>query len=373
MFYLYLSIFHLIISFLEFFKKKKLLFFLSIIVFICISGLRYKTGIDWISYTEYYNKSYLEIIQRNDIDFGYVLLMTLFKTLKLDYYFMQFFISIFVSFCLYLFYIKNSNYPLFCIYIYINLYYLRYNMGLERQAMALALCLIAYEFNKNKHNNLTLFCFIISMLFHFSAIIFFLIFYLYKFIKIKLKIQIILILLFLIFNIFKIDVINIMLQVFLFFSEKLQLNFIANKIIYYISNEYYSNNVGLTKTFIAQFLVILIVFIFRKPKTVNEEKIYFFTTIYILITFLSSTFYVLDRLQSYFGIFAIVLTGYVFDLFKKNIVVFLCFGIYFLCPMINFALHKETRHYMRYVPYYNIFYKVEDVKRWKAEIGLVGK
>lgn len=373
MFYLYLSIFHLFISFLEFFKKKKLLFFLSIIVFVCISGLRYKTGVDWIGYTEYYNKSYLEMIQRNDVDFGYILLMALFKNLKLNYYFMQFFISLFVSFCLYLFYIKNSNCPLFCIYIYINLYYLRYNMGLERQVIALALCLIAYEFNKNKKNVLTLFFFLISVLFHFSSIIFFLIFYLYKIIKIKLRTQIILILLFIIFNVFQIDIIDIILKVLLFFSEKLQLSFIVNKIVYYTGNEYYSNDVGLTKTFIAQFIVILIVFIFRKPKNGNEEKIYFFTTIYILLTFLSSTFYVLDRLQSYFGVFSIVLICYIFELFKRNRVIFLCFGIYFLCPMLNFTFHKETRHYMRYVPYYNVFYKVEDINRWKAEIGLIGK
>lgn len=204
-------------------------------------------------------------------------------------------------------------------------------MGLERQLIALCLCLMSYEFDKNKYKIFTIFCFGIGMLFHFSCVIFFSLFYFSKFLKIQLKIQLILIITFFMFMILKVDVISILLKILLWISEKLEITFLLNKIVFYTGNEFYSRNIGITKTFIIQFIIILMVFVLRKPKTTNEEKIYFFTTVYILISFLSSNFYVFDRLQSYFGVFSIILISYSLNLFnKKNILFFMSWRIFFM-------------------------------------------
>lgn len=334
---------------------------------------RIYAGVDWIGYTEYYKKDYSEMLTRGDIEYGYIIFMYFVKKVGLNYYQFQFLISLLTSLCIYKFYKNNARYSLLCIYIYINLYYLRYNMGLQRQLIALSICLLSYELSKKNSRIYIWICFLSSISFHFSAIIYWGIFFSLKFIKINMKTQIILMNITFILTLLKINLVKPLIKILIMVSEFMNLKFISNKISVYVGNEFYSGNVGITKSFLLQFLIIMIIFLFRKPRTMNEKKIYLLTSIYVVVTLLSSMFYVLDRLQIYFAVFSIILMSYLLDFFKNKLIIFLCLELFFLYPIINFVLHNETRYYLRYTPYYNVFFKVNNETRWKAELGLIGE
>lgn len=373
MIYILLMILLFWLSHIEQIKKDRFCKFIFLGIFFSLSAFRYKTGLDWIGYVESFDlisKGNFDNIMNFDI--GYVYLMKIFNLFHLDYYCMQIFISLLCVISIFIFFYDNSEYPLFCLAVYFSTYYLRYSMGVQRQAIALSFCLFSFYYYKRNKTKSYLIFWIIAISFHFSAITFFIV-YLERYFNINYKKQIFIILIIIFFlGILRINIINIGLNFLEHLFKILNLDFISDKISDYSKDKYYSGSTPLRKILIFKTLIILFIYLFYKTKDKSMNYLCLLTTTYITSAYLSLQFNIFDRLEVYFGIFAIVLFSYIFDIFKfkrdKFIISFLL-CLCFIYPNINLLPHKKTRYYFRYIPYYHIFNKKDDIQRLKAELG----
>lgn len=377
MIYLYLNFIFIFFAIFEFLKKNTLFLKIGVLIFILFSALRYQTGLDWLMYSSYYKLNITELIYKGNTGLGYIYLNAIFKKLNFDYYGMQFMISIFTGWIIYKFYKRNSNYPMLSLFIYFNMYYLRYNMGLQKQILAIAFCLIAYNnYFNNKMIKAAIF-FLIALTFHFSSIIFLLIF-LFEKLRITRKIQILIVLFFIIaIVVLRLNIANFILEKLLIIVKIFNLEFIARKIITYLGHDYYSREAIIGKNLIIRIWLIFILMFLKKPQNKKERFIYYGATLYIILACISLNFYILDRLVVYFGIFAIVLFGNFIDIVKnqqQKFLIILLLSLYFSYSSIYLSLFQEgTRHYLRFVPYYNIITKETSIERLKAELGELGE
>ena len=353
MFYFNLNFLFWILSLFQLLKKNKLLINIGCLIFILVSGMRYKTGLDWLMYIEYFSLSMNEIIKKGNTDIGYIYLCELFKICGISYFGMQFLISCFVGIITFKFYTRYSKYSLFYIFIYFNMYYLRYNMGLQKQIIAVSFCMLSFHYLQQNKILKSLFCYAIAISFHFSALVFVLL-YLLK--KINIRVQIIVVVtIFITIVILKINLINTILKALLFLFDILKLDFFGNKILSYLGNEYYGRESVIGKNLIIRIILIFILLFFKK----NKEKniILSMTNCYIFFSCLSLNFHVLDRLQIYFGIFAIISFSEIIELIKlKNlkILIYFLLSCYFSQSTLNLTFFQErTRHYKRFIPYCN--------------------
>ncbi|RHF64286.1 EpsG family protein [Fusobacterium mortiferum] len=377
MIYLYLNFIFIFFIIFEFFKRKTLFLKVGVIIFLLFSALRYQTGLDWLMYNNYYNLNISDVISRGNTGMAYIYMMDIFKKLNFEYYGMQFVISIFTGGVIYKFYKKNSKYPMLCLFIYYNMYYLRYNMGLQKQILAISLCLIAYDsYFHNKMKKAIIF-FILALNFHFSSIIFLLMF-LFEKLRITRKTQIIIMTFFIMsIVILRINIANLILEKFLIITKLINLEFINNKIVTYFGHEYYSKEAIIGKNLIIRIFLIFSFILLKKPINKNERFIYYGATLYIILSCISLNFYILDRLVVYFGIFAIILFANFIDITKdkqQRFIILIFLSLYFSYSSIYLSLfQKGTRHYLRFVPYYNIITRETSIERLKAELGELGE
>ncbi len=125
-------------------KKKKIFLFFSFILLVCVFGLRWETGTDWISYLSLFEMSdswQSFLISIIDIEVGYVFLNYLIRNITVNYtYFLLFHAAVMYFFIIYSLN-KLTNYPqstlllLFCSMLGMT--------GSNRQLLALSLCMFA--------------------------------------------------------------------------------------------------------------------------------------------------------------------------------------------------------------------------------------
>ena len=224
---------------------------------------------------------------------------------------------------------------------------------------------------------LSLIFFILALNFHFSSIIFLLMF-LFEKLRITRKTQIIIMTFFIMsIVILRINIANLILEKFLIITKLINLEFINNKIVTYFGHEYYSKEAIIGKNLIIRIFLIFSFILLKKPINKNERFIYYGATLYIILSCISLNFYILDRLVVYFGIFAIILFANFIDITKdkqQRFIILIFLSLYFSYSSIYLSLfQKGTRHYLRFVPYYNIITRETSIERLKAELGELGE
>ncbi|MGY0393729.1 EpsG family protein [Fusobacterium sp. SYSU M8A802] len=347
------------------------------LLFCLFAALRYQTGLDWIMYNTYYTLKLDEVIKRGNTDKGFIYLMQFFKSINFEYYLFQFFISIFTGYTIYKFYKKYSKNPILCLLIYYNMYYLRYNMGLQKQIIALSFCIICFNYYILGKKIKSLLFYILALNFHFSSIVFCVVF-LIDVININKKIQILFISGFLIaMGLFRINIVNILLKQAIIITSKLNLFYLTSKINSYLGDQWYGRESTIGKNLIITSFLIISYLLLKKGENDIDKKICVLSMFYVIFSCISLNFHVLDRFVIYFGIFAIILFSNILDLFKKRqqkLIVLLLLSIYFSYSTIYLVfLQKETRHYQRFIPYYNILTRENSLERWRAELGEIIK
>lgn len=376
MIYLLVNFIFLFLSLLDF-KRKKIIIYIGVLIFIFFSALRYQTGLDWLMYKSYYELTYEEIIKKGNTDIGYNWFMQIFKKMKFSYYGMQFVISIFTATVIYRFYKKYSEYPMFCLLLYFNMYYLRYNMGLQKQMLALTFCLLAFERISENKKKIGVVLYILAILFHFSSLIFFPIFFLRnRTMNLKLLIYIMTFII-IVVGIFKINITESLLKMLLEIFKHFNLNYYSKKILDYLYDEYYARKAVMGKNLIIRIFIVYLIYFFRKPKSKREKFLYTMGIIYVISSCISLNMHILDRFEIYFGVFSIIYFSYFIEIVakkKQRVILMLLLGLYFSQGTITLVyFQKNTRHYMRFIPYYNILTKEKSEIRKRAELGEIGE
>lgn len=368
--YIFIQLYLCLLSFLELVNKKiNILIKIGILILILFSAFRYKTGLDWFNYMTTYN-SFQDItieLKDNGNSKGYILLVYIFKEIGVSYEIFQFILSVFPIIFIFKFFNKFSKYPMTSMYLYYVQYYLTYNMGVQKQMLALTFFILFYfKYIDNKKKQAVVFI-SLAFLIHFSAIIFLLIILCDKINIKRQKIYILLSFLFIGIYIIDFNIIKV-----LDVLKNYNLGIVSAKINHYLANENYSGKLNVGIFIIIENILIIIVYKIKKPKDILEKKIYNYIIIFQLLKVLSFNFYVFYRFVVYFGIFQCVFIVKILDIIKQkkikillNLLLLSYYSVFFL----QIILIQETRAHKRYVPYYNIFNRINTIERLNAEKG----
>lgn len=353
---------------------QKILILIGSGIFLFFSAFRYKTGMDWYTYLNEYNN--LDVVNINYTSLGYLKLEKIGNFLEIEYFVFQAMICIFSGLVILNFYKKNSNYMWISITIYYILYYLDYNMALQKQMIALAFSMIGFNFwEKSKRRS---FLFIgVGMMFHFSSVILILIgiidyltLKIQNRLKYKVKINIFFIILLILINV---DFIQNIIDIIL----KINIPIISQKIGAYRSITYYSRQVNPSLVvwiyLFGEMLLSYIIFTVRLPRNDKEKNIYKFALFYFLFKVLSIKMYILYRFISYFGIFYCIFLSNFLEIIKPKKFIFIIqimLYLYLSASFFSVMLTKKERRHKMYNPYYNIFNRIQSQERLKAELGI---
>lgn len=133
--------------------NKKRCYEIMLLLFVCIAGFRYRLGVDTVEYERmfYEDIPLLIELQWSDLliepltDPGFLLSMSIIKTLFGYWEIAQFAIALFVNIIVFRFFWRNSTYPFIALLLYFLSSYYTMNYDILRQSIAIAFFLLAYE------------------------------------------------------------------------------------------------------------------------------------------------------------------------------------------------------------------------------------
>lgn len=367
-FYIGIFITNFLFAILEFFSKKKIYYKLSFLILNFVLCFNYLNGIDWTNYEIWYHKvailskfftsENLSFIEKIGAERNFILLMSIFKTLKFNYEIFQYII---LSFCLgiiYIFFSEMTRNKLcaisfyFCSFMLVN-----YISPAMRQLLALSLFLLfllLYEKGKKKIGLVLL---LVGISFHNSLIIIaLLLFFLKKEFSNKM---------YLFFTVF-VFLINIYILNILIFLLK-NIDFL-NKYLAYFSNEYSGGRNFNIFIEILRVLIYLIILFYIKNSKRNSVKLnlvinmFFLNFIFNILRLKINSF---ERLEYYTLPFFIISITYLIEIVsKKNkylgASLYMILSLYFFKVLLSIISYYKDIDPLRYIPYTN--YIVEKAK-----------
>lgn len=305
----YFLLIYLIFVFIMYSKQNKVVFLVLIgSGLILFSGLRYNSGIDYLSYKNLYE---LECFSTSEVLFW--LLMILHKNIFNSYESFLFLVTLVsISIKLYLINKFNPKYLWLSILIFISVSYISVDMGLIRNSLAFMFFILSVYYLYIESNKTSYFYFFIAFLFHHSVIFLIFIYFINKYSEVSRFYLFALISTFLlsIFNIFENAI-----------YEFVNLEFIKNHFVYinwkinhYLIGEDYQSK-GLNLYTLRIFLIAIILYVFHKRLSNNYFlKVYIFGTCILLLMAFNVQFY--TRLGLYLSLFEILLIPQLLYLFK---------------------------------------------------------
>lgn len=335
-----------------------LILFLITVFFI---GLRYYTGSDWSGYIKYFNTVSWD---NNTYEFGYKLLNLFVKNTVNDYFFVQFLATLFFSFSVFRFYYKYNNQYLFLsIFLVLSIYFSELFMSQVRQSLAIGVLLFGTGFLLDGKWIKYCICVFIASLFHKTAVFAF-VFFLFC-VDVSKFVWVLLIGLSLMLMQFPWIIANGLLFLSQFLPNNLQ-----EVVISYLSSEVFggTTELGTGIYFYSRSLLVLIIILFYTPQT--KQDIFFLNAMMasILMKNLSIGVFILSRIESYVGLYAIIGFTRLFEIrFVKEwreifCIVFCLFIFYFGIPFyaartshgISELTGRDSQY--QYIPYYNVFF-----------------
>jgi hypothetical protein len=360
---------------------KKRWFYLTCIIFILLSGLRYRVGGDTVGYMEMYDdfptlftvdwKNFETIFQPL-----WVLFVLIHKTITPDFALLQFTHAIILNVSLFAFIKKRTDHLFIFIFFYfIMQYYFLLNFEVLRESLAAAIFLIGFKYWENKKwLYYYLFAFI-SFEIHVSAVFLFILPF-FRNLNLNLKtVSILLIVLIFLSEIF----FNLFSEIFFdLFLEKSQNFELTESLVENISG--YTKGIEGThynwrfRLFSIGRNVILPFSILLLPKYFNiRYKMQFSSLIflYLFVSCFSVLSFISQRFLNYIFVFYLFFLSDCIVLLmqkykKSSFIIF--FSIAFLFTFSNsYLLFKKAEDgfaaYRSYYPYYSIFTKQEDKER----------
>lgn len=348
---LFYALFLLVITGLLFVKyfypsKQKELELVVLIIIVIIAGFRKKIGSDYDNYVHWY----LSRTRDDNLEFGFVAIMDLFRGLDLRPSFLFFFFSFLT--CLFVFigikrYTENSNLALL-FYILIPGLYLT-SFTLIRQSLSVVISFYAFNYLINKKYMHFMAMMLLGISIHNTCLIPFIIFlFVFKYGN-KIKINYLYGLIFFSFVLSSFDFI----QVFKGLFED-------SRYLYYFSAK--AKEVNIWKIVVINLEGIFILHYFKnnEDKYSNRQNLVVLYCFSIVILNLFRYNEDLTRIASFFRIFEIILIADIISLEinRKRIILFSFFYIIYLGAFFN-ALKKDldnNNNMPKYIPYDNFLW-----------------
>ena len=159
-----------VLGIFSFFKKNRLLLFLSFLILLVVGGLRdFSVGTDTLNYLGLYqygdNTSFTK-----GIEWGYTLVQQFVYFCIGDYAYLVFIQMLLILLFFYIFILRESNNPLHSVFCFVSLYYWLYSLNTTRQYIAMPLVLIGFSYLARGRVKPFIALVLCAMLFHTSAI-----------------------------------------------------------------------------------------------------------------------------------------------------------------------------------------------------------
>lgn len=367
----YLSLF-LFATFLDFETKqrelKRAVQIILVTISICFIGLRYYTGADWAGYINYFST-----VTWDDPRYqvGYKVLNILCKMIVDDYHLTQFISTTIFVISVVSFLNKYSKYPFLCLFLCIVFYFDSLLMAQVRQSLAISVLLLGSNYLFEKRLLRWSIVVFLASLFHFTAMIA-LSFPLLR-IQLTKKTRFLLCLLPIAIWIVP-QILFEILEIISCVPGK-----IGSIVVHYLNSNRFNKGVELSTglVFFSRLLFSIFIILFYSPKSTNEN---IFLNSLLVSTILKScmiVFTMFGRLESYFGLYAIIGWIYFFEIkiIKKEKQLFciplFLFLLFFLLPFAKARLSTgisqltgRSSQY-QYIPYYNVFLHPADANQRK--------
>jgi len=341
------------------------------VILILFVGLRFHTGADWFIYHQIFDASLSS--QNNNphnTEYGYLLLNKLFKYVFDNYYVMQFAVTMFVGISTYRLYKRYSEYPIVSLSLFVWMLFYTILMAQVRQSIALAIIIFATPYIFDRKPLRFLIAIIAASFFHISAVVAIPLYFLYK-------------------NYGKTVPVILMLsaQIFYFFPEITEIivraiaPYLPGRLsglaeIYMESYFIKQQEFGTGLFYFGQMIFSVFVFLFIKPK--DKKTAFFLNTlvIFVIIRGFAIGLNILERLEAYYLVYAIIAYTYLFDVRIKRLrnlylatacVFLLFFAAPFVRGVVNSDIVPLTNRPANYaiVPYYNVLWHPPEAKQRK--------
>jgi hypothetical protein len=370
MIYLLIVLYLLLLVYIFDYKKHKtrkdFWYAFTCLIFILLSGLRYRIGGDTLTYMNMYDDfPTLFTVDWNHFETKYQPLWNLFvlihKTITPDFALLQFTHATILNVSIFAFIKKRTNNLFTFIYFYFILYYFALNFEALRESLAVAVFLYGFKYFENKKwIHYCLFAFI-SFGFHVSAVF---LFFLPLFRNLKLtltKVFVILLILILCVSVFYNFFVRAIYTIGL--SGKL-----ADNTYGYIEG---IQNISFTwrfRLYVIGACVVIPFTILLLPKIVNITYKIKYSTLCFVFLFIGCfclVSYIVQRFLNYIFVFYLLfLSDFIISLMKKYrkssflILLFITFLF-----RTDIFLFDQTTIYPQYFPYYTIITKQKDKNR----------
>lgn len=382
MIYLFILIFTIVLSvlydFLEIKKNWKLWYIVELIIFILLAGLRFRVGADSLDYLEFF-EDYPKLDELAYFDFQgapfnplWYIYNAIIKSIYDNFIFFQIIQAIIVNSVFFWFFKKYTNHFFTAIVIYYAVYYLYFNLEIEREILSICIFMLSFDFLIKKKYIVYILFFIVALSIHFSALIMAVVPLFLLIPKINWKIALsIFVLLILFLNIYDI---NPLLSNILTGNEKMIEKFMT----YSMLDDHTLNING-----IIAYLLPIILLIYANGKIEGTEinaKMQNLLVIYILLIGLSIYIPAMfSRMQNYLEPFYIIyIVNSLFSTLKNSTLkekinsYFVKFAILFFL-FISYKSYTVdcskymlgTKSYNLYYPYHSIFDPIIEADREK--------
>lgn len=349
----YLSIFSilLILALAEVLLQNKRISVLTGGLLAVVAGLRFYTGYDFISYSNFYSEinNVSDVFNGSiDAESGFLFINFIFKSIGFNFYFFILFFSVLSILLLSIFAYKYTPYPSLILVYYFARYFLVRDMGQIRSSLACIILLFAIPFIIKKKPIQFLLIVFMASLFHVTAWAF-VIAYVFNSIFKNLTIKIVL-------SLLCISVlIGIIVQV-----PELYIWAVPDRYNAYFTSDSYTNGQWIMNPILLMQVALFFgASFFVHPTDVEEKKkfdinlkIYLIASLILLAAGTLGT--VGGRLSTLFATSEILIVPYFFSSFSKNkvlnILLFCGFTIIIFC--LIFVLSGA---YQQYIPYQTIF------------------
>ena len=363
-------------------KGKSIHFYILLVLFILVAGLRYRLGVDTTRYMLAFEGlstlSNFDLSTINDYKYDplFLLLILSCKTIYPEFFFFQLVQATLVNVLVLQFFRKHTQKYFVAILLYYVMEYVNYNMEVLRESCAVAIFLWAWGFYAENKKTKFLLCLIPAYLFHTSAIMLFLfalpiIFNIDK----KIHIDASLIIVGLVAGVFVSFIIYFILHNMDFILMNPR---ILEKMDVYQDTETQINALGIISIFL---LNIFIPFwcLIRGPKIKEYNQLEYTLIFGAFLSLLCIPIYIFTRYNNYFFPFIIIAVVNLISISKIRIhsnfyikpTIFTCiflFSPYFVNQLLIMSSSVEGskyKNYQRYIPYSSVFDETEDPDREK--------
>ena len=336
---------------------QKIIILYSFLTFWLMSGLRWRTGTDWVAYHDYfvYRNTYKDFMNYLSFEYGFKLLNWLVKSFTSSYSFFLLLQGFFIISLKYLRLLKDSNFIIFSILIYFASFL--GDIFFVRQSIAISICVYwGIHFIKEQKFIPFMLIIFIATLFHSSAVAFIILYFLNKKVNFLLLNSILAISIIVGMTGILNSVISALLSAFSIPP------FIAERLLNYGDNEVSYGMRNIIKMFDRLFIVIFILLCYKRIKINTSMQLYVNMFYLSVITFFMFTgsLDIFVRFSLMFRFSEVILVPYLISNFKYievRIILTIIFLFYYCLKLYNILMG----YWDLFVPYGNVVFKFERI------------